>query len=93
MKKKLDKTKEQLSGDETEKDIKHYVESLNNDPNWLKTITIEIYRLIMNTLTSSYKYICNGAKTKVLTHPSKLPRRSHTGLKKLIMTNVYELHL
>ena len=38
--KKLDKTKGQLAGDEMEKETKHYVEYLNHDPNWLKTITI-----------------------------------------------------
>ena len=37
---KLDKTKGQLAGDEMGKYTKHYVESLNHDPNWLKTITI-----------------------------------------------------
>ena len=42
VKKKVDKTKGQLAGDEMEKKIKDYVEYLNNDPNWLKTIIIEI---------------------------------------------------
>ena len=40
VKKKLYKTKIQLTGNEMEKETKHYVESLNHDPNWLKTITI-----------------------------------------------------
>ena len=34
---KSDKTKGQLVGYETKKEIRHYVESLNHDPNWLKT--------------------------------------------------------
>ena len=31
-----------------EKETKHYVEYLNHDPNWLKMITIEIYKLIID---------------------------------------------
>ena len=31
-----------------EKETKHYVESLNPDPNWLKTITIEIDNLLID---------------------------------------------
>ena len=27
---------------------KQYVESLNHDPNWLKTITIDIYKFLIN---------------------------------------------
>ena len=30
------------------KETKHYMESLNHDPNWLKTITIEIYKFLIN---------------------------------------------
>ena len=32
-----------------EKETKHYVEYLNHDPNWLKTITIEIDKLLINS--------------------------------------------
>ena len=39
---KLEKTKGQLAGDEIEKEIKHYMEYLNQYPIWLKTINIEI---------------------------------------------------
>ena len=46
--KKLHNTKGQLSGNEIEKETKHYVESLNNDPNWLNTITTEIYKLLID---------------------------------------------
>ena len=31
-----------------EKETKHYVESLNHDHNWLKTITIEIDNFLIN---------------------------------------------
>ena len=46
--KKLDKTKGRLAGNEMEKETKHYVESLNHNPNWLKTITIEIDEFLIN---------------------------------------------
>ena len=44
--KKFDKTKGRRAGDEIEKDTKHYVESLNHNTNWLKTITIEIDKFL-----------------------------------------------
>ena len=31
-----------------EKETKHYVESINHDPNWLKTITVEIYKSLID---------------------------------------------
>ena len=40
VKKKLDKTKGELAGNEMEKETKNYTESLNHDSNWLKTIPI-----------------------------------------------------
>ena len=46
--KKVDKTKGQISGDQMEKETKHYEESLNHDPNWLKTITIGIGRFLID---------------------------------------------
>ena len=46
--KKLDKTKGRLVGDEMEKETKSYVECLNHDPNWLKKITIEINKFLIN---------------------------------------------
>ena len=48
VKNKVDKTKGQLTGDEMEKETKHYVESLNHDPNWLNTITIEIDKFLID---------------------------------------------
>ena len=47
-KKKLDKTKGQLADNEMEKETKHYVESINHDPNWLKAITIENEKLLID---------------------------------------------
>ena len=47
--KKVDKTKGQITGDEMVKETKHYVESINHDPNGLKTITIEIDRFLINS--------------------------------------------
>ena len=32
-----------------EKETKHYVESLNHDPNWLKKISIEIDKFLINS--------------------------------------------
>ena len=48
VKKKIDKTKRQIAGDEMENETKHYVESLNYDPNWLKKISIEIDNFLIN---------------------------------------------
>ena len=31
-----------------ERETKHYVESLNHDPKWLKKISIEIYKFLIN---------------------------------------------
>ena len=46
--KKLDKTKGRLADNKMEKETKHYVKYLNNDPNWLKIITIEIDKFLIN---------------------------------------------
>ena len=48
VKKKVNKTKGQLSGNEMEKETKHYVESLNHDSNWLKTINIKIDKFLID---------------------------------------------
>ena len=48
VKNKVYKTKRQLAGDEIEKETKHYVESLNHDPNWLNTVTIEIDKFLVD---------------------------------------------
>ena len=73
VKKKVEKTKGQFTGDKMEKETKNYMESLNHNPNWLKKITIKLISSlsIMNTLTSSLKRICKGEKTTVLLHPSE----------------------
>ena len=46
--KKLDKTKGRIAGNEMEKENKHHMESLNHDPKWLNTITIEIDKFLIN---------------------------------------------
>ena len=46
--KKLDETKGRLAGNEMEKEPKYYVEYLNHDPKWLKTIIIEIYKFLID---------------------------------------------
>ena len=46
--KKLDKTKVQLAVNEMKKKTKHYVEYFNQDPNWLKTINIEIDKFLID---------------------------------------------
>ena len=52
IKKKVNENKVRLAGNEMEKKTKHYVESLNHNPNWLKTITIEIDKFLI-----VYEYI------------------------------------
>ena len=47
-KNKLDKTKEKLADDETEKETKNYIEYLNHDPNWVKTISTEIGKFLID---------------------------------------------
>ena len=51
-KKKVDRTKGQLTGNEMEKETKHYVEYLNHYTKWLKKISIEIDKFLIN-----HKYI------------------------------------
>ena len=48
VKKKIDETKRQLTGNEMEKQTKHYVEYFNQDPNWLKKISIEVDKFVIN---------------------------------------------
>ena len=45
IKKKLDKTRGQLTSDEMENEIRHYVESLNHNPQWVRRITNDINKL------------------------------------------------
>ena len=47
--KQLDLTKRGLAGNEIEMETKNYVEYLNHDTNWLKTITIKIYKFLINS--------------------------------------------
>ena len=48
IKKKLDKTRGELASDEMEHEIRHYVESLNNDPQWVRRITNDINKLLLD---------------------------------------------
>ena len=49
VKKKLDKIKRKLADDEMKKETKRYVKYINQDPKWLKKISIEIDKLIINS--------------------------------------------
>ena len=46
--KKLDETNGRPAGDDMEKETKHYMEFINHDPNWLKTIIIEIDKFLID---------------------------------------------
>ena len=48
VKKKVDKSKWQLANNKMEKDTKRFMESLNHNPNWLNTITIEIDKFLID---------------------------------------------
>ena len=48
IKNKLDKTGGQLSSYEMENEIRHYIESLNNDPQWVRIITNDINKLLVD---------------------------------------------
>ena len=48
VKTKIDETKRQLAGNEMEKETKHYVEYINHKPNWLKKMSIEIDKFLIN---------------------------------------------
>ena len=47
IKKKLDKTRGQIASDKTVNEIRHCVESLNHDPQWVRRITIDINKLLV----------------------------------------------
>ena len=48
IKKKLDKTRGQLASDEMENEIRHYVEYLDHDPLWVRRITNDINKLLVD---------------------------------------------
>ena len=52
IKKQLDTTRGQLASDEMENEIRHFVESLNHDIQWVRRITND-----MNKLHVNHKYI------------------------------------
>ena len=48
IKKKLDKARGQLASDEMENEIRHYIDSLNHDLQWVMRITNDLYKLLVN---------------------------------------------
>ena len=48
IKKKLDKTRGQISSDEMENEIIHYIDYLSHYPQWVRRITNDINRLLVN---------------------------------------------
>ena len=48
IKKKLDKTRRQLASDEMENEIRHYIDSINHDPQRVGRITNDINKLLVN---------------------------------------------
>ena len=48
IKKKLDKTRGQLASYEMENEIRHYVEYINHDPQWVRIITNDINKLLVD---------------------------------------------
>ena len=48
IKKKLDKTRGQLASDEMENEIRHYIDSLNHNPQWVGIITNDVNKLLVN---------------------------------------------
>ena len=48
IKKKVDKTRQQLASDEMEYDIRQYIDSLKHDTFWVGRITIDINKLLVN---------------------------------------------
>ena len=48
IKKKVDKTREQLASDEMAYDIRQYIYSLKHDPSWVGRINNDINKLLVN---------------------------------------------
>ena len=48
IKKKLDKTRGQLASDEMGNEIRHYFQSINHYPQWVRRITNDINKLLVN---------------------------------------------
>ena len=47
IKKKLDKTRGKLASDEMENEIRHYIDSLNQNPQWVRIITNDVNKLLV----------------------------------------------
>ena len=56
-----------------EKDNKHYMKSLNQDPNWLDMITIEIDKFLIDPEYINFfmRMYMQWSMTTVLLHPPK----------------------
>ena len=48
IKKIVDKTRDQLAGDEMAYNIRQYIDSLKHDPFWVRRITNDINKLLVN---------------------------------------------
>ena len=48
IKKKLDKKRGQLASDEMGNEIRHYIDYLNHDPYWVRRITNDINKLLVD---------------------------------------------
>ena len=48
IKKKADKTRGKLASDEMEYEIRQYIDSLNDNPIWVRIITNDINKLLVN---------------------------------------------
>ena len=48
IKKKLDKTRRILASDEMENEIRHYIDSLNQNPEWVRRITNDNNKLLVD---------------------------------------------
>ena len=48
IKKKVDKTREQLASDEMAHDIRQYIDCLQHDPSWVGRIKNDINKLLVN---------------------------------------------
>ena len=48
IKKKLDKTRRQLASNEMENEIRHYIDSLNKNSQWVRRITNDINKLLVD---------------------------------------------
>ena len=74
IKKKLDKTRGKLESDEMENEIRHYVEYLNHDTQWVRRITNDINKLLvdreyidffMQIYMQCHCYVCDNCQNSI----------------------------